>query len=90
MRVVVPLDPAEGTGYTEPVHLKEELDHIYKIIAKDEDQVNPTDEGMLCWENDSECFSDSDEELDNMQCRLHEVSTLRSLHTIRNFCRISC
>ena len=44
---------------------------------------------MLCSEKDSECFSDSDEELENWQGRLHEVSVLRSLQTIRNFCRIS-
>ena len=53
-RVIVPLDPTEGARYTEPVHTKEELDHIYKITAQDEDQVNPTDEGMICWEKDSE------------------------------------
>ena len=61
--VRVPLDPAEGTWYTEPVHTKEELDHIYKIIVQDEDRVSPTDEGMLCWEKDSECFSESNEEM---------------------------
>ena len=63
--VIVPLDPVEGARYTEPIHTKEELDHIYKITAQDEDRVNPTDEGMLCWEKDSECFSDSNEELEN-------------------------
>ena len=63
--VIVSLDPAEGTWYIESVHTKEELYHIYKITAQDEDWVNPTDEGTLCWEKDSECFSDSDEELEN-------------------------
>ena len=88
-RVIVPLDPAEGPQFTEPTYEKEELDHIYKITAQDEDQVNPTYEGMLCWEKDNESFSDFDEELENWQGRLHEVSTLRSLWTIRNFCCIS-
>ena len=89
MCVVVPLDPAEGTWYTEHVHTKEELDHIYKITAQDEDRVNPMDEGMLYWEKDSECLSDSDEELQNWQIWLHEDSALRSLQTVRNFRRIS-
>ena len=46
-RVIVPLDPAEGARYTELAHEEEELDHIYKLTTQDEDQVNPTDEGML-------------------------------------------
>ena len=87
--VIVPLDPMEGTWYTDPIHTKEELHHIYKIIVQDEDQVNPVDEGMLCWENDSECFSDSNEELENWKSQLHEVSVFRSLQTIQNFHRIS-
>ena len=36
LRVVVPLDPAEGARYTEPVRANEsdnDLDSIYKIIA---------------------------------------------------------
>ena len=77
--VIVPLDPAEVMRYTEPAYEKEELDHIYKIIAQDEDRVNPTDEGMLCWEKDSEFFSDFDEEMETWQGQLHEVSELRSL-----------
>lgn len=39
--VVVPLDPAEGPHYTEPVHDYEEsdddLDHIYKITTQGQD-----------------------------------------------------
>ena len=88
-RVIAPLDLVEGARYTEPVHMKEELDHIYKITAQDEDRVNPMDQGMLYWEKDIECFSDSDEELENWQRRFHEVLVLRSLQTIRNFHRIS-
>ena len=88
-RVVVPLDPAEGAWYSEPVHTKEELDHIYKITAQDEDWFNPTDEGMLCWEKDSECLSDSNEEMENWHSRLHEVSALHSLQTVKIFRRIS-
>ena len=57
--VIVPLDPAEVMRYTEPAYEKEELDHIYKIIAQDEDRVNPTDEGMLCWEKDMNVFPTS-------------------------------
>ena len=65
--VIVPLDPAEGAWYIEPAYEEEELDHIYKLSMLHEDQVNPTEEGMPCWEKDSECFSNSDEELENLQ-----------------------
>lgn len=78
-RVVLPIDPVEGARYSEPVHTKEELDHIYKITAQDEYWVNPMDEGMICWENDSECLSDSNEEMENWQSQLHEVLALHNL-----------
>ena len=32
-RVVVPLDPVEGTRYTEPTRDEEEVDHIYKLTT---------------------------------------------------------
>ena len=32
-RVIVPLDPAEGTRYTEPARDEEEVDHIYKFTT---------------------------------------------------------
>ena len=76
-RVIVPLDPAEGARYTKPTHEEEEVDYIHKLSTQDEDRVNPKAEGVLCWEKDSKCFSDSDEELENWQGRLHEVSALR-------------
>ena len=66
-RVIVPLDPAECAQYTEPAYEEEELDHIYRLTTQDEDRVNPMDEGILCWENDSEFFSDSNEEIENWQ-----------------------
>ena len=73
--VIVPLDPAKGVWYTEPAY-EEEIDHIHKLTARDKDQVNPMAKGILYWEKGSECFSDSDEELENWQGRLHEVSML--------------
>ena len=35
--VIVPLDPSEGSRYTEPAYEEEEIDHIYKLTAQDED-----------------------------------------------------
>ena len=49
-RAVIPLDPVEGERYTKPTKLKEALDCIYNITAQDQEWINPTDEGMLCWE----------------------------------------
>lgn len=45
LRVVVPLDPAEGSCYTEPMRDYESddnLDCIYKITTREQDWVNPT------------------------------------------------
>ena len=64
-RMIVPLDLVEGERYTKPVRDKEDVDHIYKLTVQDEDWINPMVEGVLCWEKDSECFSKSDEEIDN-------------------------
>ena len=76
-RVIVPLDPAKGEWYTEPVHDEEDVDHIYKFTARDEDWINPMTEGVLYWEKDSECSSDSNGEMENWQNQLHDVSADR-------------
>ena len=44
---------------------------------------------MLCWERDSEFFSDSDEEMENWKNQLHDISVLRCLRITREFCYIS-
>lgn len=48
LRVIVPLDPTEGSCYTELVcdyESDEDIDYIYKIITRDQDRVNPTVDG---------------------------------------------
>lgn len=48
LRVVVPLELAEGEHYVEPVRNEEnneELDCLYQINAQDQDQVNSTADG---------------------------------------------
>ena len=47
-QVIVPLDPAEGERYTEPVLEEDEVDHIYKLTVRDEDWINPTTDGVIC------------------------------------------
>ena len=37
--MIVPLDPAEGERYTEPMHEEEEVDHIYNLTARDKDWI---------------------------------------------------
>ena len=64
LRVVVPLDPVEGSCYTEPVcdnESDDDLDCIYKITAKEQDWVNPTAGGRISWERESSYTSGSDE-----------------------------
>lgn len=89
--IVVPLDPAEGTRYTELVHnddSDDNLDCIYKITAQGEDWVNPTADGRISWECQSSFTSNSDEEIEQWQNRLHEVTTLNCNMMIRSLCCI--
>ena len=68
LRVVVPLDPAEGPCYTESVcdyESDNDLDQIYKITAQDQDSVNLTTDEWITWDRESSYTSDSDEELGN-------------------------
>ena len=67
LRVIVPLDPPQGERYTEPVRDEDQdvLDHIYNLRAKEEDYVNPTVDGIMDWQCDSSCMTDSDEGLEN-------------------------
>jgi len=91
LHVVVPLDPTEGSRYIEPVcddASDDDLDYIYKIIAQEEDWVNPIVDGRILWEWESSCTSDSDQEIEQWQNQLHEVTMLncnimvRSLHCV--------
>ena len=65
--VIIPLDPAEGSCYTEPVwdyESDDDLDCVYKITVRYQDWVNPTADGWITWECESSCISDSDEEIE--------------------------
>ena len=67
LRVIVPLDASQGERYTEPVTDEDQdvLDHIYNIIAKEEDYVNPTTKDIMDWQCYSSCMTDLDENLEN-------------------------
>ena len=81
LRIEVPLDLAEGPRCTEPMHNYEEivyvLDQICKITVRDQDWVNPTTDGRIAWDHKISCTSNSGEELEHWQNRLHELSTLQ-------------
>lgn len=67
LRVVVPLDLAEGARYNELVRnddSDDDLDCIYKITAREQDWVNMTADGRISWECESSCTLDSDEEVE--------------------------
>ena len=77
--VVVPLDPADGERYNEPVcddDSDDDLNCIYKITAREQDWVNPTADKRISWERESSCTSDSDGEIERWQNQLHKVTTL--------------
>ena len=67
LRVIVPLDPAEGSRYTEPVcdyGSDDDLDYIYKIKTRDRDLVNPIVDGRIMWDCESSCTSVSNKEIE--------------------------
>jgi len=56
LHIVVPLDPTEGSHYTEPVLVydnNDNLDYIYKITAWEQDWVNLTANGRISCESQS-------------------------------------
>lgn len=67
LKVIVPLDHAEGAHNTELVHdfLEDDdgLDWIYKIMAWDKDWIKSIVDGWIMWDKDNSCTLDSDEEL---------------------------
>jgi hypothetical protein len=64
--VIAPLDPSEGEMFVEPTCLDlEEINQLYRTIARDEDYINPTTYGILSWQNITSCASDSDTRLEN-------------------------
>ena len=67
LRAILPLDPSQGERYMEPVREEDQdiLDHIYNITAKEEYYVEPNAEGVMDWQCDSSCMSDSDDGLEN-------------------------
>jgi hypothetical protein len=68
LRVIAPLDLDEGPRYTEPIREEDhmyELENIYKLIARQQDYINPTIDGNLRWRSDNACSSDSKEALEN-------------------------
>ena len=52
--VIISLDSTKGARYTEPAYENEELDHIYRMTAHDEDQDDPETGGVFNWEKNRE------------------------------------
>ena len=75
LRVIIPLDPSQGERYTEPLRDEDQdvLEHIYNITAKEEDYVDPSAEGIIDWQCNSSCMTDSDDGLENWQNLLYEL-----------------
>jgi len=87
LRIVVPMDPAEGACYMEPVNDKDsdnELDCIYQITAQDQDQVNLIANIRISWDCDSSYTSYFDEEIEQWENRLDEVTTLNCNRMVRS------
>ena len=68
LRVVVPLDLAEGERYTEPLCDEEnndELDFIYQIMVQNPSQMHYNDNRRTSWEHESICTIDFEEETEH-------------------------
>ena len=86
LRVIVPLDPSQGERYTKPLREEDQnvLDHIYNITAKEEYYIDPPAEGIMDWQCDSFCMTDSDDGLENWQNRLYELHGHRCARIIKS------
>ena len=65
--VIIPLDPAKGSRYVEPVcnyENDDDLGCINKITVQDQYWVNPTVDGWIAWEQEISCTLDSNEEVE--------------------------
>lgn len=63
LRVIVPLDPAEGAWYTEPIwdyYEEDDIKQIYKLTMWNEDWINPMADGRNTWEKENSCNLGSD------------------------------
>ena len=61
IQIIAPLDPSMGPRYAEPIRAEEdarEIDDFYKMIAMQDDYINPTVDGTLRWCCASSCTSD--------------------------------
>jgi hypothetical protein len=75
-RFIAPLDPSEGERFVEAICLDlEEINQFYKTIAREEDYVNPTTDGILSWRSITSCAYDSNMGLEDWKQKLHEIST---------------
>jgi hypothetical protein len=55
---ISPLDSDEGMWYIDPIREEDyayELENMYKLIARQQDYINPTTDGNLSWRSDSTC-----------------------------------
>jgi hypothetical protein len=79
-RVIVPLDPSEGGRYVEPAIdniIIEDVNNLYRTTMHKGDYINPNADDMLSWRSISSWASISDTGLENLQQRLHELSSRR-------------
>lgn len=90
--VVVPLDPAKGPRYIEPVHNEEssdESDGIYRMVAQRQEWVKAMEDQRISQGNVESCTTDKDEEDEQWHNRLNGVTMLhcnmvtKSLYCVR-------
>jgi hypothetical protein len=63
LRVIAPSYPDEVQQYTKPIREEDrtyELENIYKLIARQQDYINPIVDGNLSWRSESVCSSNSE------------------------------
>jgi hypothetical protein len=86
LRVIAPLDPGEGQRYKEPIREEDcayELENIYKLIARQQDYINPIADGNLSWRSESACSSDSKEALYKWKNNMYEFFAWRCARLTR-------
>ena len=91
IKVITPLDPSKGPRYTEPIREAEalkEANDLYIMTTTKDDYINPTPEGILTWCDTNSCTSDSDEDMENWQNQMYEVSGRQCAQLTKSLCWI--
>ena len=71
-KIIIPLDPKEGTPWEEPDDIEDKVRQLYKVIQSNYDLVEPNNQGELDLGSPTSIGQNSDADLYNWQLEKYE------------------